>query len=58
MSDTGPACATCGRQPAPQEPSDLTWTRGQEGGRTVWTCPECSRRHLRAIEGKLDSQWW
>jgi len=24
----------------------------------VWTCPACSRRFLRSIEGKLDSQWW
>ncbi|MGL5851826.1 MAG: hypothetical protein ACRCZD_13695 [Phycicoccus sp.] len=36
----------------------LAWTRGTEGERQVWTCDDCSRRHLRAIEGKLDSAWW
>ena len=29
-----------------------------ENGRDVWTCDVCSRRHLRSIEGKLDSAWW
>ena len=36
----------------------LTWARGVESGRTVWTCEACSRTHLRSIEGKLDSSWW
>jgi hypothetical protein len=21
-------------------------------------CEDCSREHLRAMEGKLDSEWW
>lgn len=56
------ACGSCGARPdaAGIEGSGrapLTWTRSTERGRTVWTCVDCSRRHLRAIEGKLDSDW-
>ena len=36
----------------------LTWSRGVENGRVVWTCDVCTRRHARSIEGKLDSAWW
>jgi hypothetical protein len=53
----GPArCDSCGA--APDDTARLTWTVGVERGRTVWTCVECSRRFLRGIEGKLDSDWW
>ncbi len=54
-------CATCGAAPGDADAKALvrlTWTRGTEGGREVWTCDACSRRHLRSIEGKLDSTWW
>ena len=51
-------CATCGAVPADEELARLTWARGVENGREVWTCDTCSRRHLRSIEGKLDSSWW
>lgn len=55
-----PVCATCGDRPRADAASlaRLTWSRGTENGREVWTCPDCSRRHLRGIEGKLDSAWW
>jgi hypothetical protein len=36
----------------------LTWSTAVELGRSKAFCAECSRRHLRAIEGKLDSDWW
>ncbi len=36
----------------------LTWTRGTERGKVVWTCDRCSRAHLRSIEAKLDQAWW
>jgi hypothetical protein len=52
------ACATCGVVPADEGLARLTWARGVENGREVWTCDACSRRHLRSIEGKLDSSWW
>ena len=51
-------CATCGAVPTDEGLARLTWARGVENGRDVWTCETCSRRHLRSIEGKLDSSWW
>ena len=56
-----PVCATCGAVPGDDDAAALariTWTRGVENGRDVWTCDACSRAHLRSIEGKLDSAWW
>lgn len=64
MSDTADeertSCVSCGRMPPPEEraSASLTWSRGIERGRIVWTCPVCTRKHARAIEGKLDSEWW
>ena len=60
MSEDGQAmvCATCGRMPDDESAARLTWARGTENGRVVWTCERCSRQHLRSIEGKLDSAWW
>jgi hypothetical protein len=55
---TAMACATCGATPADMALARLTWARGTENGQEVWTCDTCSRRHLRSIEGKLDSSWW
>jgi hypothetical protein len=51
-------CDTCGDTPEDVGLAQLTWTRGTENGRDIWTCAQCSRRHLRSIEGKLDSSWW
>ncbi|HSO64203.1 MAG TPA: hypothetical protein VLQ78_03795 [Ornithinibacter sp.] len=56
-----PVCATCGATTADDDAAALarvTWARGVENGRDVWTCDTCSRRHLRSIEGKLDTAWW
>jgi hypothetical protein len=53
-----PVCATCGRTAPDAASARLAWAHGTEQGRTVWTCDACSRQHLRAIEGKLDSAWW
>lgn len=60
--DPVPVCSTCGASP-PADPdalalARLTWSRGVDNGRDVWTCADCSRRHLRSIEGKLDPTWW
>jgi hypothetical protein len=57
----GMVCATCGVSPTDDDDharARLTWTHGSENDREVWTCDACSRRHLRSIEGKLDSSWW
>jgi hypothetical protein len=59
MDEQPAGCATCGTTADPEDPGALVaWVRGVEDGRVVWTCPACSRRFLRSIEGKLDSQWW
>ena len=52
-------CDFCGAT-APDGPTDvpLTWTTAVENGRQRMFCDRCSREHLRAIESKLDSEWW
>jgi Zn-finger protein len=51
-------CATCGCIPKDEPAARLTWAFGVENGQRVWTCDDCSRKHLRSVEGKLDSTWW
>lgn len=48
-------CARCGKRAAGREP---TWTFSVENGVRQYFCDVCSREHLRAIEGRLDSAWW
>jgi hypothetical protein len=50
------SCDMCGHQA--EDADTLTWTTSVENGRKRAYCEECSRTHLRAIEGKLDSAWW
>jgi len=50
-------CDFCGKQ-EPDEDKTLTWTTSVENGRLRRYCDECSRTHLRAMEGKLDSEFW
>lgn len=50
-------CDLCGRA-APDDTVPLTWSTSVERGRTKRFCEECSRTHLRAMESKLDSEWW
>jgi hypothetical protein len=50
-------CSFCGRQ-EPDEAKTLTWTTAVENGRRRTYCDECSRTNLRAMEGKLDSEYW
>ena len=50
-------CDLCGRQ-EDDEALTLTWTTAVENGRRKVFCDTCSREHLRAMEGKLDSAWW
>jgi hypothetical protein len=49
-------CDFCGKQA--EEAETMTWMTSWENGRWRIYCDTCSRRHLRAIEGKLDSVWW
>ncbi|WP_169799215.1 hypothetical protein [Nocardioides jensenii] len=50
-------CDFCGRQ-SDDENLPLTWTTAVENGRRRTFCDVCSREHLRAMESKLDSEWW
>jgi hypothetical protein len=57
-------CSFCGTGPdgtvsegAADEPP-ITWTSAVENGKQRWFCDACSREHLRAMESKLDSEWW
>ena len=48
-------CARCGLT---VEELPLSWSTSVERGRTVYYCDRCSRENVRAIEGRLDSEWW
>lgn len=50
-------CDFCGRQES-DETKTLTWTTAVENGRPKSFCDRCSRENLRAMEGKLDSDFW
>jgi hypothetical protein len=55
-------CDFCGTTAPDDAPGGtempLTWTTAVENGRQRVFCERCSREHLRAIESKLDSEWW
>ena len=56
-------CSVCGTalDAADDEQSGmaaLTWVAANERGRDVHYCPQCARDNLRAIEGKLDAEYW
>jgi hypothetical protein len=48
-------CARCGTT---AQGTPLTWTYSVEGGVRRHFCGDCAREHIRAIEGRLDSDWW
>jgi hypothetical protein len=48
-------CSSCGQQAA--EPP-LTWSTATGPRGTTWLCATCTRRHLRALEAKLDEEHW
>jgi hypothetical protein len=54
---TGVTCDFCGAR-ADGDDLPLSWTTAVENGRRKVFCEHCSREHLRAIEGKLDSEFW
>jgi len=51
------ACAFCGTV-VEADTAPITWTSAVEYGQQRWYCADCSRAHLRAMESKLDSEWW
>ncbi|SEE44614.1 hypothetical protein SAMN05216489_06646 [Streptomyces sp. 3213] len=48
-------CARCGTRSEGPQP---TWTCSVENGTRHYFCDACARENLRAIEGRLDSDWW
>lgn len=56
-ADAVTTCDFCGRHET-DEANTLTWTFAVENGRPRTYCDECSRANLRAMESKLDSEWW
>jgi hypothetical protein len=50
-------CSFCGTTVEAEDPP-LTWTTAVENGKPRVFCDQCSRTHLRAMESKLDSEWW
>lgn len=57
MTSTSRTCSNCGAEES-DSAELLTWTTSVERGRTLHYCCACSRTHLRALEGKLDHEWW
>ncbi len=57
VTDAAPvACSACGRQADGAPP--ITWASATGPRGTTWTCEVCTRRHLRAMEAKLDEELW
>ena len=55
MESTAAMCSVCGVT-EPEQP--LTWTAQSVHGRTALICTDCTRRHLRAMEARLDEARW
>lgn len=57
-------CSICGRTADPTEDGDppLGWcadvVETRDGPHTRWVCAACTRKYVRAIEAKLEQQWW
>lgn len=47
-----------GAEDGAEETVPLTWSTAVERGRLKRYCDVCSREHLRAMEGKLDQDYW
>lgn len=48
-------CSVCGREEVDPPPQWSTQTSESELERL---CGECTREHIRSIEGRLDPRWW
>ena len=55
-----PVCTRCGRTRDPDDDpaTALAWVSTREQGTIRWLCPDCARRHVRDIEGKLPDEYW
>ncbi|MFD9503650.1 hypothetical protein [Streptomyces sp. NPDC060035] len=51
------SCARCGVM-ADGDTAPPTWICSVENGRRQYVCEDCARTHIRAIESRLDPDWW
>jgi len=61
MATVTRTCSHCGKQAEVEAEGDLPvgWSFGVEpSGRVTYTCVECTRANIRAIEGKLPEEYW
>ncbi len=52
------AAVTCDGCGAGADEPALTWSRETLPQGERWLCEQCTRQHVRAIEGRLDPGWW
>ena len=57
VSEAPVTCDHCGAVAPGAEPP-LTWSVAVERGRALRFCDRCTRENLRAMEGKLDQEYW
>jgi hypothetical protein len=50
------SCRLCGRTSEDEFP--LGWSAETIKGRRHWVCERCTRENVRAIEAKLEQEWW
>jgi hypothetical protein len=56
MAEAQPvSCTLCGATAAELP---LTWTMSVERGEPRFYCDRCSRENVRAMEGRLDADWF
>ncbi|HET6953174.1 MAG TPA: hypothetical protein VFI47_22520 [Acidimicrobiales bacterium] len=61
MADDGASCARCGAAAEAPEgglPPGWSLTTRRAGADAERLCAACTRAHVRAIEAKLDEEWW
>ncbi len=58
MTSSPVACQLCGRTPGSDTDAPLSRMLDIEGERRRWTCPDCARDNVRALEAKLEPEWW
>jgi hypothetical protein len=57
-------CSLCARiaDPAVDGDPPVSWcadiVESRDGPARRWVCPDCTRSHVRAIEAKLEQNWW
>ena len=54
--ESGPSCQTCGHTGSGAEL--LQWVMDRRAGKVSWTCPTCAATNIRALEAKLEPEWW